>query len=400
MARGSITPRPMKDGKVRYRIKWESRDPHGKRVYHSETLATKKEAERFLADKLKEVNDGTFVQPTDETVKQFLERWVHATAPRVSEGSAYKYRSCIRRRINPFIGDRPLQRLNELIIQELYSTLTAKGYAPRTVLEVHTILDTALSQAVAWRILRYSPTDGVRPPTAQEPAPAVWSADEAEAFLALAEACSDRYAPIWRLGLDSGMRLGELLALTWQDVDFQRGVVSIRRTLTRNSKGGWRLGEHPKTSKSRRSIALAAETLAALRRHKARQAERRLAAGPTWTDLDLVFDRGDGSWFNPSTVQGAFATAVVRAKVPRLTPHGMRHTMATLMLVAGIHPKIVQERLGHNSIQMTLDRYSHVTATMQQDAAATLEEMMNQARERRLEKQARPKRGHGTDQTA
>jgi integrase len=391
MARGSITPRPTRDGKVRYRIKWSSIGPDGKRKHHSETLKTKKAAEAFLAEKLDEVEKGAFVVASKETVAAFMDRWLTAITPRLEESTIYGYRSTIHNRIAPYLGHIPLQRLDELTIQEAYATLESKGYKPSTIVEAHALLDAALTQAVAWRLLARNPTDGVI------------TEIETAAFLARADEHNDRYAPIWRLGLDSGMRLGELLALGWQDVAFERSTISVRRTLARTSKGGWRISDHAKTSSSRRSIVVVPATMKALRRHKAKQAERRLKAGSSWQDLDLVFDRSDGSWFNPATVQYAFEAARKRAGVSRLTPHGMRHTMATLLLAAGVHPKIVQERLGHKTVKMTLDRYSHVTMTMQQDAAVVLQRIMEKAHEALSvdepasdENEARPKGGHET----
>lgn len=403
MARGSITPRPTKDGKVRYRIKWSSVGPDGKRKHHSETLKTKKAADAFLAEKLDEVEKGTFIAVSKETLGAFMERWLTAISPRLEEGTIYGYRSAIRNRIAPRLGHIPLQRLDELTIQEAYATLESTGYKPSTIVETHALLDSALTQAVAWRLLIRNPADGVITPTVKTPTPAVWTDTEAAMFLAKADETKDRYAPIWRLGLDSGMRLGEMLALSWQDVAFERGTISVRRTLARTGKGGWRIGDHAKTSGSRRSIVVLPETLKALRRHKVAQAERRLSAGASWRDLGLVFDRGDGSWFNPATVQYAFEAARKRAGVSRITPHGMRHTMATLLLAAGVHPKIVQERMGHKTVKMTLDRYSHVTMTMQQDAAVVLQAIMEKAHEALSGDDsasdghaARPKRGHET----
>jgi integrase len=403
MARGSITPRPTKDGKVRYRVKWESRGPDGKRKHHSETLKTKKAAEAFLAEKLDEVEKGAFVVASKESVGAFMERWLTAITPRLEEGTVYGYRSTIRNRITPHLGHIPLQRLDELTIQEAYATLESKGYKPSTIVEAHALLDSALTQAVAWRLITRNPADGVITPAVKTPAPTVWTAGEAAMVLAKADERKDRYAPIWRLGLDSGMRLGEMLALSWQDVAFERGVISVRRTLARTATGGWRISDHAKTSSSRRSIVVLPETLKALRRHKVAQAERRLSTGASWRDLGLVFDRGDGSWFNPATVQYAFEAARKHAGVSRITPHGMRHTMATLLLAAGVHPKIVQERLGHKTVKMTLDRYSHVTMTMQQDAALVLQTIMEKAHEAlSLDEpagdgnQARPNRGHET----
>jgi integrase len=386
MARGSITPRPTKDGKVRYRVKWESRGADGSRRHHSATRATKKAAEALLAEKLDEVNEGVFVVASKETLSAYLERWLETSAHGWTEATLYQYQSTIKRRITPLIGHIPLGTLDELAIQHCYAQLTAKGYENATVAGVHKILNAALGSAVSWRLLPRNPTDGVKAPAPVVTAPTTWSADEAAAFIAGTR--NDPLGPMWRLGLDAGMRVGEILALAWRDLDTERGIVAVRRTLTRTGGGGWKIGEHGKTTSSRRAIHLDTETVAALRALRPAQNERRLACGAAWVDLDLIFDRGDGKWINQERVRTRFADAVKRTKVPEITPHGMRHTMATLMLGAGVHPKMVQERLGHSSIQMTLDRYSHVTMTMQEDAAAVIGEILRGG--------ARPGRGHET----
>ena len=194
-------------------------------------------------------------------------------------------------------------------------------------------------------------------------------------------------AALYRLALDGGLGIGECLALGWSDVDRERGVVSVRRTLTRDAGGRWVVGAVAKTAARRRAVPIGPGTMAALRGQLARQAERRLAC-PGWHDLGLVFDWSDGRPCCPPTVQQRFARAVRRAEAPPLTFHGLRHTCATLLLGAGVHPKIVQERLGHKTVAMTMDRYSHVAPGMQGTAAEALEAILGAG--------ARPKRGQDT----
>jgi integrase len=277
MASGSIRPRPTKDGKVRYRVKWESVGPDGSRRHHSATCRTKDAAEKLLVEKLGEVNDGTFVVASKETVESYLARWLEAAAIRLSGGTVYQYEREIRTRLLPHIGALPLAKLDEARIQGTYAKLLAAGYAPSTVDKTHRMLHTALKQAVAWRLLQRNPVDGVSAPRVIAAAPVVWTAEESETFLDLT--ADDPLAPLWQLGLDSGMRLGEMLALSWRDLDVERRVIRVQRTLTRTREGSWKIGEHAKTSSSRRAIALGSSTMAALRALRARQAERRLACG-------------------------------------------------------------------------------------------------------------------------
>ena len=385
MARGSVKARPLKDGTVRYRVKWEDRAPDGSRRHHSATTRTKKEADALLAEKLAEVERGTYVEPSKEPLAGYLARWLEAMGPSWGEATAHSYASVVRARLVPRLGAVPLSRLTEPMIQGCYAAMIGAGYAASTVKTTHVVLHSALGEAVRWRLLARNPADNLTLPRVEAPAPAAWDAAEAGAFLS--SAAGDPLAALYRLALDSGMRLGECLALGWADVDLGDGVVAVRRTLTVDVVGRLVVGMGPKTRSSRRSVPIGAATVAALRAHRARQAERRLAAA-AWHDRGLVFDRGDGERLRPDAAQGAFGRAVRGAGVRSITFHGLRHTCATLLLAAGVHPKVVQERLGHKSIAMTMDLYRHAAPTMQRDAAAVLDGVLGE--------KARPRRGHGS----
>ena len=353
------------------------RTPEGKRDQKRRRgFPTRKAAEEAMQKELHERRAGTYVEPTHLTVGAYLERWLAEADAGWREATAYAYAGIVRNRIVPYLGDAPLAKLSALDVQACYRRLLEAGYAPSTVRLTHTVLREALEQAVRWRLIPANPCAAAKAPATQAVEPESWTAEEARAFLAAT--AGDDLARLWRLGLDSGMRLGELLALTWADIDFARGTVAVRRTLTPSRGGAWTIGDGPKSAKGRRSIPLAEATLAALRSHRARQTERRLLLGPDWHDLGLVFDRGNGEPCRPATVQARFERAVARAGVTPLTPHGMRHTMATLLLAAGVHPKIVQERLGHATIGMTLDRYSHVTMDMQRGAAGIMGDLLGE----------------------
>jgi len=167
----------------------------------------------------------------------------------------------------------------------------------------------------------------------------------------------------------------ELLELRWDDIDLERGTVAIRRTLTRGVNG-LTYGE-PKSKAGRRSIALPDVCVSALRTHRIGQLERRLQFDAAWQDTGLVFDRGDGSMLHPNTMSKTYHRLIVKAGLPRIRFHDLRHTAATLMLANGEHPKIVQERPGHSDISMTLNRYSHVTMDMQRDASDRLAKLLS-----------------------
>jgi integrase len=207
-----------------------------------------------------------------------------------------------------------------------------------------------------------------------------WTAEQALTFLAFT--ASDDLSAFWQLALYFGMRRGEMLTLPWADVDFERGAISVRRTLTRG-EDGLMFGE-PKSAAGRRSVAIPPALVASLGAHRARQAERRPRLGPAWQDHDLIFERGDGTVLHSNNVTHAFPRLVkglnntipADEQLPVIRLHDLRHTTATLMLANREHPEFVQERLGHFGISMTLNRYSHVTMDMQREAADRLERLL------------------------
>lgn len=337
-------------------------------------FATRKAAEEAMQRELHDRRTGAYVEPTRLTVGEYLDRWLtEAEGGRLAH-TMYAYRSIVRNRITPHLGTIPLAKLGALDVQGCYRALGAAGYAPKTIRLTHTVLRQALSQAVRWRLVPTNAADAADLPAARRNVIEAWTADQARAFLA-ATADDERHA-LWRLLLDSGMRLGEALALSWDDVDLAAGTVAVRRTLTRTKAGGWVVGEAAKTRAGHRPIAITSPTVAGLRAHRARQAERRLRSGSGWVDEGFVFDRGDGGRSSPATVQHGFERAVRAAGVPRLTPHGLRHSSATLLILGGVPLKVVSDRLGHATVAITADVYGHVTAEADRSAADRLSELL------------------------
>jgi integrase len=202
-----------------------------------------------------------------------------------------------------------------------------------------------------------------------------WDADQTRAFLTQATADSLRWQVYFTVALTCGLRLSELAGLRWSDVDQPGSTIQVRQAIQRVPGVGV-ITKAPKTATSRRAIALGADVLALLRRYKAEQNGFRLEAGDKWKPGDLVFTAHDGAPIDPKTVRLALGRLAKLAKVPVIRIHDLRHTAATLMLLSGVNPKVVSERLGHANISITLQTYSHVLPTMQQDAAATLDALL------------------------
>lgn len=242
------------------------------------------------------------------------------------------------------------------------------GLAPKSVHYVHTILHRAFRDAVRWGKLTRNPAAAADPPkpgSRNRGAVKAWPDDVLGDFLD--READDRYGPLWHFLATTGMRRGEVLGLRWRDVDLEAGVVSVHQTLI--------VVDHrpefglPKTTSGARAVELDEDTVAVLRDQRRRQLEERLLMGAGWRDHDLVFCRPTGEPYHPDRVSREFTRRVRRYDLPRIPVHGLRHTWATLALKAGVHPRVVQERLGHSTIAITLEIYSHVTPGMGREAA-------------------------------
>jgi integrase len=243
------------------------------------------------------------------------------------------------------------------------------GLDPRTVNYVHVILHRAFKDAVRWGRLARNPADAADPPRAGQKADGIhaWDRTTLRQFLDASRAADDRLHALWVFLATTGMRRGEAVGLRWSDVDLESGRVRIVQTITQTG-GVLRVGE-PKTARGRRSISLDPGTIAVLREHRKRMLEERLLIGADFLDHGMVFHQNDGSCLRPDSVSSSFLRRVARFGLPRLTLHGLRHTWATLALEQGIHPRVVQERLGHSTIAITLGIYSHVSPTLHDEAA-------------------------------
>jgi integrase len=234
---------------------------------------------------------------------------------------------------------------------------------------VHAIVRKSLTDAVRWGLVARNVADTAEPPSAKAakaPPPRTWSAGELRAFLE--RVAEDRLYALWLTYATTGLRRGEALGIRWSALDLDAGQLSVRTE--RVVVAGVVHESEPKSARGLRTVALDARTVAALRAHRKRQPEERVAWGPAYEDDGLVFCRENGTVLHPSTVSKRFGQLVAGLDVPRVSLHGLRHTWASLALQAGVNPKVVSERLGHAAVAFTLDRYSHVMPGMQEDAAA------------------------------
>lgn len=353
------------------------RDTNGKRKYFGKIIhGTKKNADTYLTAKLREKDLGTFVEPAAMPLSEFLDRWLEEIAkPRVRQSTYSSYEMMLRLYITPKLGIKRLSDVQAHEIQKVYGDMRKTGLSSRTVRYAHNVLSSAFKQAIKWQMLIRNPCDLCELPRLEKSEMKYFSPDEVSKFLNKAKA--DKYYLIFLLALETGMRPEEYLAVQWKDIDLETGVLSVRRALVWNRKGGGFKFEEPKTSKSRRSIPLSGSIVAALKVHRRNHLTQKMKLGPDYANLDLVFSTELGTPISSVNLRNRhFKPIMTAAEVPEIRLYDLRHTTATLLLSAGENPKVVSERLGHASIVLTLDTYSHVLPTMQKEATNKIEKMM------------------------
>ena len=355
------------------------RDAKGKQIFHHKTIhGTKKDAEQYRNKAIREKDLGTFIEPSPITVDDYMKKWLETAArPRLRDNTYREYEGLLCRYVSPALGGKRLSDVRPLDIQSLYATMSEKNLSARTIRFTHSVLSSAFKQAVRWRMLFQNPCGSVELPrkVSQE----MQSLTPIEAARFLAEAASDRWVALFVLALATGLRPSEYFGLKWSDIDLEQGLVTVQRSLIwRSYRGGdWYFGE-PKTPRSRRRIPLPDSVVRALIQHKRRQAEERLREGAAYKNLDLIFATSEGQpLIRLNVIQKHFKPILERAKLPAtLRLYDLRHTCATLLLAANENPKVVSERLGHSSITLTMDVYSHVLPDMQQGASDKLERIL------------------------
>ncbi len=358
-------------------VRFEKRYSDGKRKSFCKTIkGTKKDAQKVLNEILRNADLGMLGDSQKQTLNQHLDFWLETIAkPRLQYRTFADYGDMLQRYVRESLGNIKLADLKAAHIQKLYGEMQEKGLSPRIVRYTHAILSSSLKKAVELDILPRNVAKFVQLPKQTRKEMDVLSKDETVHFLQSLD--GERFATLFSFALATGMRIQEYLGLQWKDIDFERNTATVQRAIVwHRSGGGWHFSQ-PKTSKSRRTIPLPLSTVNELRRHRRQQLEERLKIGTAWKDFDLVFPSEIGTALNPPNLTRAFKKILEKAKLrTSIRLYDLRHTTATLLLQAGINPKVVSERLGHATIVLTLDVYSHVLPNMQQDATAQLEEMI------------------------
>lgn len=344
---------------------------HGRRKHF--LGRTREKVSLKLTEARKAQLDGLPIIIERQTFSQFAEPWLATARPSLKPTTWRRYEQLLRVHALPVLGRTSLTKVSPQHLQTLYAEMEERGAAPASIRQMHAVIHKMLRQAMRWNLVARNVADLVSPPRVPRTEMHVLSPEEARRFLDAAR--SDRLEALYVLALTTGMRQGEILALHWKDVDLDRGTVNVQFTLHRTT-GGWAFTE-PKSARSRRQIALTDTARSALRQHRIAQAEERLRAGPGWQDQGLVFTTPMGGPLDGvALLRHRFRPLLAKAGIQEIRFHDLRHTAATLLLGQGVHAKIVSEMLGHSNIAITMDLYSHVTETMQKEAARAMDVLL------------------------
>jgi len=346
-------------------------------------FATQKECQAVMNKLLVAVEQRNYTAPTKAPVREYLTKeWLPAVKATIRPSTYGSYVQHVDCHIVPHIGTVKLQKLSGSQVNALYAKLAEsgrkdgkKGLSPMTIHHVHSCLHKACKDAVRWGHLPKNPLDAADPPRKKGDGSRemrTWTKEQLRAFLeALA---SERLSALWHTIAMTGMRRGEAIGLRWSDVDLENARLSVRRALIPINREV--VVSEPKTAKGRRVIALDPGTVEVLKGQAARQLDAQDAGDEAWVETGLVFTQQNGEALDPESVSRFFRQAVKQSMLPPIRLHDLRHTHATLALQAGIHPKVVSERLGHATISITLDTYSHAIPAMQEEAAAVIAELV------------------------
>lgn len=358
----------------------------GKNKRMSFSGKTRKEVQQKMERARQQLANGLLAEPNKITLGSWMDTWLDQYARAKQRQSTWElHQQTITKHIKPALGGVELRKLQPNMIQKLYNDklqggrLDGKsgGLSTRTVRLIHCLLNQALEQAVKEGLIPRNPAVATTPPTVKYREMSPLTPEEVSKFLPVIQ--NDRLYAFFLLAIFGGLRRGELLALTWDDMDLEAGTVRVTKSMSRTKGGGIQINE-PKTSKSKRSIVLPEEVTKELRRHKTRQNEEKLKWGPAYQDQGYVFSLEDGRPLDPRNIGHYFSRLLENNGFRHVRFHDCRHSAAVLMLTAGVNIKVVQEYLGHANAALTLNTYSHVTTQMQQEAANKLNSLIKQVK--------------------
>ena len=340
----------------------ETRDEQGNRKQITKSgFRTKKEAQLKAAQLEQEIANGTFYEQKEMNVGEFFAEWLnHYGKQNLNERTYANRKYMINSRIVPVIGKVKLKDLKPLMIQKLYKSCFDSGLTSNYVNTIHRLLLNALKWAVKMQLIRVNPAEDVTAPKIEKKTVKTWTIEQVKTFLNTSS--SYWYHVAFCIAIYTGLRRGEILRLTWNDVDFDKKQLTVITG---------------KTKSASRTIAIPDLLISELKKHKAKQNQNKLLLMGAYEDHDLIVCTSIGTATNERNLNRSFYELLEKCDVTKIRFHDLRHTHATILLQMGEHPKIVSERLGHSRVNITLDTYSHVMPEMQQETAKRLNDLMS-----------------------
>lgn len=370
--RGTITRRGKSSWRLKYDLPRDS-ETDERRIAYKTVRGKRADAEAELRAILHKIDKGVSIDPSRITITEYLDDWLKTVAPQsVAPKALERYRGIVRNQVKPHLGTIQLQKLRPRDIDRWMKALLAEGkLAPRTIRHAHGVLRTALNHAAAIELIERNVATLIKPPAGERKEVEILTADQvAEALDKLRDHPS--IFPIVALALGTGARRGEIAALRWGDLDLDGGTLRIERALEQTGEG-LRV-KLPKTAAGRRTVSLPAFVLAALRDHRRKVLEQRLALGAGAVPAEApVFGDHEGNWPSPYSISDRWRDAVKNRKLPKVTFHALRHSHASALIAAGLDVVAVSRRLGHASPALTLSVYSHLFSTNDEKAAAAID---------------------------
>ncbi len=361
---GSITQRSNGSWRAQITLK-------GRRI--SFGARTKAECQQWLRKNLRTVDEMIEAKDDSITVTEFMGNWLETIRMSLRPKTITNYEGIIRLKVNPLIGSMKLTDLNLIRMERFYADLLDRGHHPRTVRHTHSVLHRAFQRAVRYDLLVKNPASGAILPRYRPPEMKVL--DEAQVNQFLMAAHGSAYEALYHLAIVTGMRLGEIYGLTWDDLHWHNGELNVHRQIQEKAGGGWDFFE-PKTRFGTRMVKLGEGTLTVMRNHKRQQEIAKAVAGKKWEDHNLIFPSAKGTPLNKSNMRKDFNRVLNEAGLPHIRFHDLRHTAASLMLNHKIPILVASRRLGHSKPSVTLDIYCHLFQESQNEAANLLDELV------------------------
>jgi len=347
---------------------------YGRRL--SYTADYQKECLDWIHETRNQIDKGLNLNGIDKTLEEFLPDWLNTVFASRSLGTHTLYSWNVKKRILPYIGREKLVDLKTDRIQNYYNHLLREGISKHAVHVTHKVLRVALNHAVKLGYIGRNPCSGTTPPKPNQAEMQCYDDSQVRVLLDTAKSIRDRFYPLYYLAIHTGMRQAELIGLKWDDVDWEKSTIQVKRQV-RHFKGGGYTFTSPKSRSGYRTIILGRQALNALEDHLMVQSELKDAIGDEWVDLNLIFASNTGTPIRASNLRRGFRRLLKESELPKIRFHDLRHTAASLMLNHGIPVLIASKRLGHSKPSITIDVYGHLLPSKQEEAAELMDNLMS-----------------------